>query len=147
YVRSACPEGNERDFALVVLRQRKIDKRLGLFSQAGVFAVLRDADDFDPFPIRKVEPFAKGFFSRPEAARKGLVDNGDRGALGVVLRGEVAALQQARLHRAEIIQADGGRQYYRRLCRGLRLIALNEDAFPPALAGGKWRVRGQRGCL
>src|SRR5262245_24837397 len=78
-VRIACAAGNERDFALVVLRQRKIDKRLGLFSQAGVFAVLRDSDDFDPFPSRKVKPFAKGIVSRPEAARKGLVDNRDRG--------------------------------------------------------------------
>ncbi len=67
-VRIACAAGNERDCALVVLRQRKIDKRLGFFTQAGVFAVLRDADDFDPFPGRKVEPFADGVFSRPEAA-------------------------------------------------------------------------------
>ena len=67
--------------------------------------------------------------------------------MGVVLLGEVAALQQARLHRAEIIQADGGRQHNRRLVRGLRLIALNEDASRSALAGGKWRVSGQRGRL
>src|SRR6185369_16614551 len=96
-VRIACATGNERDFALVVLRQRKVNKRLGFFRQAGVFAVLRDADDFDPLTRLKVEPFAKGGFPRPEAARKSLVDNGDRGAWGVVLRGEVAALQQARL--------------------------------------------------
>jgi hypothetical protein len=59
-VRIACAAGNERDFALVVLRQRKIDKRRGLFRQAGIFTVLRDADDFDPFPSRKVEQFAQG---------------------------------------------------------------------------------------
>ena len=71
-----------------------VDERRRLFAQTEIFAVLDNADDLYPRTggACVAETFAQGRLTRPEPARKSLVDHGDILLGSAILLREIAAL-------------------------------------------------------
>src|SRR5262249_28733319 len=91
-----------------ILPLRAIDEWPLGFIQSGIFTILRDTDDLHlrRFIVAKFELLAQRVFSGPEPAREAFIDDRYARRFIVVVPGEIAPAQEARIHRLEISGGD-----------------------------------------
>ena len=101
----------DRRLRAAALIDRRIHRVCGREVEADIANVLDHADHLDPrrgFGAA-LEAFADGLAPGPEAIGQRSADQRDERLAGAVLRGEVAPLQDRRLHRVEIPRRDASK--------------------------------------
>ena len=92
----------------MALRQRLVEERRGRFAERDVLAVAREADDFQPRPLRAAEADALAYRVPvgEVASGESLVDDDDAGRAFTILRVEVAPAQDGDVQGLEVVQGD-----------------------------------------